>query len=594
MRAKLFWKLSLTYLILLFLVLASVDFYAARLIREDYIRAADERLNSLAQLARNRPPQFDDRAALASWAAWMAQSGARVTVIARYGRVLADSDHDIETMENHANRPEFISAMASGEGHSVRHSHTLDRDLVYWAIRFDRTGQPPVIIRLATPLARINVALAEIRQRLWVASLLILLIGIAIPALLSQRFTSRVESLKDFSLRVAAGDFHPLAPQGGGDEISDLARSLNHTAAQLSETIRTLTEERNRFGAVLRSMVEGVAVINAQERITFCNDAFARMWGARADAYEGKSAVETIRQPDILDLIRQVLSGGEGLTGEMALGSARPRSFTVTVAPVPVPEEAGSAATQGTGRLGVVVVLHEITDLRRVEQVRKDFVANVSHELRTPLTAIQGFAETLLSGALEDQKNSRRFVEIIRSHASRLGRLTDDLLKLSRIEAGKLEPEARPMKIGELLEAGVEAARISAAPKQLSFSLSMPQGLPPVRGDANLLREALRNLLDNAVQYTPEGGQIEVSAAADNGLLVVTVADTGIGIPQSDQSRIFERFYRVDVARSREVGGTGLGLSIAKHIVESHGGRIWVESEVGQGSRFHFSIPLAS
>ncbi|HEV2297270.1 MAG TPA: ATP-binding protein [Candidatus Acidoferrales bacterium] len=429
----------------------------------------------------------------------------------------------------------------------------------------------------------------------WEIPILALIIASLIWLFPSQSSSNRIERLKDFSQRIATGDFRPIPEEDRKDEITELTRSLNEMSARCGSMIRSLAEERDRLAAVLRSMVEGVAVIDTQEHVAFCNEAFAEVWGVHAEFCEGKSIIEVVRQPDILVLIRKALAGEEGVHGELSLGSTRPRSFSVTAAPIPMPIGAGGGVPlSGPERLGAVVVLHEITELRRVEQVRKDFVANVSHELRTPLTAIQGFAETLLGGALEDSKNNRRFVEIIRSHASRLGSLTDDLLKLSRIEAGKLEPEVRPMKIGDLLESGVEAARISAASKRLALSLNLPARLPAVQGDAGLLREVLQNLLDNAVQYTQAGGRIEVSAAADNGFIVVTVSDTGIGIPQADQARIFERFYRVDAARSREVGGTGLGLSIAKHIVESHGGRIWVDSEVGQGSRFHFSMPVAT
>ncbi len=599
MRASLFWKLGLTYLLLLLAVLASVDFYAGRILRQNYIRAADERLNSLAQLAKYRTPPVDDSAALASWANWMSRSGARITVIAGDGRVLADSAHDIETMENHSNRPEFLQAMLTGEGESVRHSHTLDRDLVYWAMRFDRPAKPPVIIRLAAPLAEINQALAQVRRRLLAVSLLILFIGIVISLLFSRRFANRVRRLQEFSQRVAAGDFRQLPPaharEHAGDELGDLALSLNQTAARLSTTILSLTEERNRSAAILRSMVEGIAVVDTRERITFCNDAFSKIWDIGPISSEGKPAVEVIRQPDILELIRQALTGSEGLHGEISFGNTQPRSFSVTIAPVPSFNSAvGAKLPADACSFGAVLVLHEITDIRRLEQVRKDFVANVSHELRTPLTAIQGFAETLLTGALEDQQNNRHFVEIIRNHAARLSRLTDDLLKLSRIEAGKLGMDFQAVDLEMLIDAAAESARGAASQKQLSLIVSnLPENFPRIWADANLLREVLRNLLDNAIQYTPVSGRIEVECGTSEGVAVVTITDTGIGIPQADQSRIFERFYRVDAARSREVGGTGLGLAIARHIVEAHGGQIWVDSIVGEGSKFHFSIPLA-
>ena len=239
-------------------------------------------------------------------------------------------------------------------------------------------------------------------------------------------------------------------------------------------------------------------------------------------------------------------------------------------------------------------MLHDVTELRRLERVRQDFVANVSHEFKTPLTAIQGFSETLLAGALDDAQNNRRFLEIIRDHASRLARLTDDLLKLARIEAGKLEVEFRRVDIVEQIERCLETTSLKAGRKQIALETQVPPVPPLVRGDAGLLREVLQNLLDNAVQYTSPGGRIQVLVTAGPREVVVTVADTGIGIPLADQERIFERFYRVDAARSREAGGTGLGLSIAKHIVEAHGGHLRVESEVGAGSRFSFSVPLAT
>ncbi len=448
----------------------------------------------------------------------------------------------------------------------------------------------------AMPFTQIDQGLANVGRTLLEISFVVLLIGIGVTLLVSRRHLNRVQRLEDFCRRLAAGDFRPLPPEHG-NELSDLASILNETAAHLNATIRSLTEERNRSAAILRSMVEGIAVVDARERVTFCNQAFAKIWDVGSVGIEGKPAIEVIRQTHILELIRQALSGEETLHGEISLGTAQPRNFSVTVAPIRSFNGVvtGSEAQQKKETFGAVVVLHEITDLRRLEQVRKDFVANVSHELRTPLTAIQGFAETLLSGALEDPQNSRHFVEIIRNHAARLSRLTDDLLKLSRIEAGKLDMDFQTVDLRALIGAAVESARGAASQRHLSLAIAdVARNISRVLGDASLLREVMRNLLDNAIQYTPAGGSINISATKKEGFVVITVADTGIGIPQADQVRIFERFYRVDAARSREVGGTGLGLAIAKHIVEAHGGQIWVESTVAEGSQFHFSLPVAA
>ena len=583
MRISLFWKLSLSTLLLLALVLLAADLLAARLLRADYLDKGFEQLESLMQLAERRPPPLEDPEGLRAWTAWMGQSGARVTVIAADGRVLADSQHDPVTMENHTGRPEVQQALAQGEGRAVRHSDTLGRDLLYLAHRTPAAPeQPAVVLRLALPLAEIDDALAEFRWRLLAASLVVLLIAGGVSLLVSRHLSQRIGELQRFAGRVAEGDFRPLAAEHEGDELAALARSLNRTAARLQETINSLTVERNRSAAVLGSMVEGVAVIGADERVAFCNRAFCHSVGVDAGSCTGRPLLEIVRQSDVVTLVRQALATRNTLSSEVTFGSGRPRSFGLTLAPV-----------EAAGASGVVLVLHDISELRRLERVRQDFVANVSHEFKTPLTAIQGFAETLLGGALEDVQNSRRFLEIIRDHAGRLGRLTDDLLKLSQIEAGKLELDFRPVAVGDLIESCVETARLKAAQKQLTLEVDCPEALPAIRGDSNRLREVLQNLLDNAVQYTPAGGRLTVRAARADGQVVVSVNDTGIGIPKADQERIFERFYRVDAARSREVGGTGLGLSIARHLVEAHGGRITVESEVGRGSTFSVFLPIA-
>jgi two-component system phosphate regulon sensor histidine kinase PhoR len=588
-RARIFWKLGLTYLALLLGVLLAVGFYSSRVLRRDYIRSTEDKLASLLNMAKARPPRLDDPVELQAWVEWMGSSGARVTVVDNTGRVLADSQSDSETTENLSTRPDIQQAFASGEGQSASHSATQGRDLVYRAARSEQPGGSPVVIRTALPVAQIDASLSELRRRIYFASFVSLLLGGLISLIYFQGFAARVERLKDFSRRVAEGDFRPLPTERPRDELADLASALNETAAWMDRTIQSLSGERNRSSAILRSMVEGVAVIDAQERLVFCNRAFSEIWNLDSAAIEGRPMIEAVRNSDLLGLIRRALRGEEGLRSDITLGIVQHRSFSATATPVQSLE--GAAA--GDKPSGAVVVLHDVTELRRLERIRHDFVANVSHEFKTPLTAIQGFAETLLSGALEDPRNNRRFLEIIRDHATRLAVLTDDLLKLARIEAGKLEVQFGPVQLTEVIERCAETAQLKANRKQITLEIEVPPNLPAVHGDASLLRDVVQNLLDNAIQYTPEGGRVRVIATAGPREAVVTVDDTGMGIPLAEQERIFERFYRVDVARSREAGGTGLGLSIAKHIVEAHGGRLWVESEVGRGSKFSFSVSLA-
>ncbi len=591
MRVSLFWRSGLMFLALLLAVLLAVDVYATRVLRRQALDAGFDKLQVLARVAEASLPPVDDSQALRLWLSKMASSGARVTVIAAGdGHVIADSTSDAETSQNQAGRAEFQQALTQGEGRSLRRSPNLDRDVLYVALlhraaadasESSGTGRA-LIVRVAFPLGEVEQTIAGVRVRFWLASLLLMLVAGGSALLVSRGVSTRIHRLEQFSHRVARGDFRPLEMENGGDELDDLARAFNETAARLAETIRSLTEERNRSAAILGSMIEGVAVISPQERIVFSNRAFSQILGLEAMPIEGRPLVEVVRQSDLLAVSKKVLAEHEQVSSEVVVGTVRPRSFAVTAAPV-----------RATGPSGAVLVLHDISELRRLERVRQDFVANVSHEFRTPLTAIQGFAETLLGGALDDHTHREHFVEIIRDHAARLARLTEDLLKLSRIEAGKLDLEFRPVSVYQLVQSCVETARFKGARKDLTVEIRLPEGLPNVQGDSNGLQEVLQNLLDNAVQYTPAGGHLVVSASNQGDQVQVTVSDTGIGIPQAEQERIFERFYRVDAARSREAGGTGLGLSIARHIVEAHDGRLWVESAVGEGSHFHFNIPVA-
>lgn len=589
MRRNLFWKLALTFLALLVSVLVAVDFFAEQALRRDSELATFTQLATIARFVQTRPPespslssvQPEDLQRLDRWVAEIGSGGARVTVIRADGQVLADSQSDARTMENHADRPEIREALAKGEGRSVRHSVTLRRDFLYYAVRQDVGTGSPIVLRFAIPMETSNQALGLFRRSLWLASLVILLVAGMVSLLVSRGFSDRVERLREFSRRVAEGDFRPLPGGGSGDALEALGASLNQTASRMDRTIRTLTEERNLSSAILGSMVEGVAVVSGAERLVFANQGFADILELDVPPRAGSALVEVVRQTEMIEAVRQVLAGEPRVEAEIVTGTLRQHFFAATVAAVRAGETSGA-----------VVVLHDITELRKLERVRRDFVANVSHEFKTPLTAIQGFSETLLAGAIDDPQNRERFLGIILEHSRRLARLTDDLLKLSKMDADRLELEIRRVSVAELIESCLETAQHRAAEKDIQVYVSHSKELPDIAGDRRRLAEVLQNLLDNATQYTLAGGRITLSAEARDADVIFTVSDTGIGIPKADQSRIFERFYRVDAARSREAGGTGLGLAIAKHLVEVHGGRIWVDSEIGQGSQFNFSVPV--
>lgn len=391
---------------------------------------------------------------------------------------------------------------------------------------------------------------------------------------------ARILRLRRFVQNLGSGTQAEDLEVAGDDEVAGLAGDLRAARARLDHALARQAGEQDSSAAILRSMSEALAVVNERERLVFCNPSFALVSGLPAAQLTGRPLAEILRPPELLLWVRQARVHHAPVHAELTLGvGGLARHFAVTAVPV--------------APAGAALVLHEITELRRLELVRRDFVANVSHELRTPLTAIQGFAETLLAGGLDDESHRRGFVEIIHAQATRLARLTEDLLELSRLEAGRLELRLEPVDLAELLRAEAVVAAPLAAQRGLDFGLEeMPASLPLVRADPDRIRQVLRNFLDNALQYTPSGGSITIAARLQNNDVAVAVRDTGIGIADAERGRVFERFYRVDAARSHQPGGgTGLGLAIARHLIELHGGSIGVESELGAGSRFYFTLP---
>ncbi len=580
MRLGITAKLMLIPAGLVCLALLVVGLILERRERALYIDGVADRLRAQAHLLAGELKDLRP-SAIPTWARDAGRrAGARVTVVAADGRVLGDSAHDPATMENHAGRPEIRSALAGRTGRSLQVSPTLQREEVRLAV----PAPGPLALRLSVPLEALADALASIRARLLAISLLALTGSLGLGYVLARQLTRPVHQMVRQSQALAGGDLSQRTIIATNDEMADLAGSLNRMADALQDSLRRLEAERDRVQTLLESMAEGVILIGPDGRIGVINAAGAELLGLRRDQALGQRPLEVLRSFELGDLLARARRG-EQAAGEFAVEAPAYRML----------EASAVTLKEGGGAEGTLLVLRDVTQLRRLEAIRMEFVANVSHELRTPLTAIRGFVETLLDGALESPVEARRFLETVARHTERLGRLLDDLLDLSNIELGRTTLRLEPLALQEVIEHAVAGLEPGAMKKRLALSLEIPPDLPPVLADRDRLVQILVNLVDNAIKFTPESGKISVAArrASAAAPLEVAVSDTGIGIPHKDLPRITERFYRVDKTRSRELGGTGLGLAIVKHLVQAHGGELRIESEVGRGTRVAFTLPTA-
>jgi two-component system, OmpR family, phosphate regulon sensor histidine kinase PhoR len=596
LRSSIFRKFLAGAVLVIGVTVSALDFYLTRYTTRREVARVEQQLETSARILAAEIPALP-RESLEDWSKSAgARAGARVTFITPSGVVLADSQHDPESMENHAGRPEVREAVSRGVGSSIRHSQTLDRDLCYLAVSLryaPKRGQPEqadYVLRLAVPIEDVEAAVGAVERRILWASLAAALLALAISYGFARSFTRRIDRLRAFAEKLGDRQATEDLPAAADDELGLLAASLNRTSRQLRELVDRLHLESSRREAILASMVEGVLAVNQDLRVTFSNRAFLQALGRTGPVAENTPLVECIRDLDLRDLLARVVSTGQPEKKRLQIASAEGRAFEVQATPLAVPAERGEAAGQPRGALAL---LHDITDLERLERVRSDFVANVSHELRTPLTAIQGYAETLLEGGLEDAENNRKFLEIIKAHSIRLNNIASDLLTLSELESVRQQTgEAQPVSVRAAVETALRTVEPEALLREVRLVREKAEdGL--VRGDRTRLEQAFINLLSNAVKFNRAGGEARVSAEriGDRQIRIV-VADNGIGIPSADLPRIFERFYRVDKARSRELGGTGLGLSIVKHVIERMGGSVSVASQLGKGSTFSVLLPL--
>jgi two-component system phosphate regulon sensor histidine kinase PhoR len=502
-------------------------------------------------------------------------TAARVTLIAPDGRVVADSDvvpGGLERVENHGDRPEVRGALAGATATDVRMSHTVGRKLFYLAVPHPFGG----VVRLAVDLRDVDAAVSELRRGLALAGGIALLGALALSFVVSGILIRPLTRLRQTVEAIAGGNLDARLRRHARDELGDIAVALDRMREQLRGQLDELRHDKEQLQAVLHGMVEGVLVIGPDGRIALANPRLRSLFGLRHEV-EGRLPIEVIRNAEVQDLLRQALASREPVRREIEFGGPEPRAFSV------------HAVALAGGARGAVAVFHDMSEVRRLDAVRRDFVANASHELKTPLTAIRGFAETLLSAELPPSE-ARSYLEVIVGHSDRLAELLDDLLELSRIESRAVKLELEELEIGPI--AADVLRNLEPRFRERSLESRLVERDPGTAlADYRAVEQILENLLDNAAKYTEPGGSVEVTMEAAGGFVRVAVADTGIGIPDADRTRIFERFYRVDKARSRALGGTGLGLSIAKHLVQSMGGEISVESTLGAGSTFTFTLP---
>lgn len=578
-RRSLLWQIYPAFLLVVALSLVVVNRVVTRHVATLYQDRVAEDLRARAELCGELAQHgLGGGAHLAELGR---RTGTRFTIVAADGRVLADSDHEPAGMENHGARREIRAALDGQVGRDVHLSRTLGVAMMYVACPARLAGAP-VAVRASLPLDKLAAALRRIDSLFLGGGLAIGLLA-ALAALWSLRAVGRgLDELRQGASRFAAGELStPLVPPAAA-ELAELADALNHMASQLDERLATVVQQRNELEAVLSSMSEGVVALDRDERVLSFNRAAARLFGGE-EGGEGRLLQEVVRHRELHRFAQRALAADERVEGELSVFDTEEH----------VLQALGSPLRDAAGRgIGTLLVLHDITRLRRLENLRREFVANVSHELRTPITSIQGFVETLQDGALDDPEDARRFLAIIARHTARLSAIIEDLLTLSRLDQ-QHESQSLELEEGRLwpvLAAAAQTVAVKAVERGVTVALP-PESDLTARLNSPLLEQALVNLLDNALNYSEPGSTVALGLRRGPGEVELAVVDHGCGIAPEHLPRLFERFYRADQARSRKLGGTGLGLAIVKHIVGAHGGHVSVESTPGRGSTFTIGLP---
>jgi len=578
------WRIGTPFILLILAVLLALGVYISGFVENSYLTDLESHLHDEAALISDTvKPQLLDSPNIQSVDAlakhWSEIVNARVTIIGADGTVLGESQEDRTKMDNHSTRPEILQAGRNGWGSATRFSDTVRYDMLYVAVAVKQADQLLGFVRLAIPLQRVQENIRHIQWTIGIATLATGLLAAILAIWIANRTTRPLRELIQAADQMAAGKLDQRLIPTTHDEIGNLTHSFNEMAAQLSAEIKALNAERGRIIAVLNTMNDGVIIVDGEKSVQLINPAALAMFNINETEALGHSLMLVIRQFQLDELLTLCHKTNQIQTTILEI-PARQQYLQATATPL------GEALPGNT-----LLLFQNLTRLRRLETIRQDFISNISHELRTPLASLKALTETLQDGALEDPPAAKRFLGRMETEVDAITQMVEELLELSRIESGRVPLKMSATSPDWLLTKAIERLSLQAQRAGLSIEIKCPDDLPKVMADPNRLEQVVVNLLHNAIKFTPSGGNIILSATLEDGNILFSVKDTGIGIPVDDLTRIFERFYKTDRARSS--GGTGLGLAIARHLVEAHGGTIWAESTGDKGSTFYFTIPIA-
>ncbi len=580
MKKSLFYKIFLSYLIIIFVSFFLLDIFVRDEVKDVLTSRIETELLSYARLIDRTSPQK----AVEHLKEVAGASQSRITLIDARGSVFADSERDIAKLENHLNRPEVQEARLKGTGKSVRFSKSLGIDMLYIAVAVKDGQGVKGYIRLARPLHDVKDVIEKVYQYILFTLLIVAVISLLIALFFSYRLYEPIKTMERFTEKLRAGEPVGTIILDTADETRTLADNINYLVDELKDKIRIANEEKSKLMTAFTSMNEGVLIINARGVIEFVSPVLNNMLSVQYEDVNGKTLMEALRNADLQKAFQEFREKRVNVSREIVLGHVEKVIMNISISAVHgLPDEEKT-----------MIVFHDVTRLKKLEQIKMEFVANVTHEIKTPLTAIIGYLETIKSGAVNNAEETKKFIDIILKQSQRLNRLVEDLLTISSIEMKEAKLHFENISLNMAVENVISLVEPKARLKNIAIQNELRENLAPVRADRDRLAQIFVNILDNAVKFTPEGGKVVIEANESESCAVVSVTDTGIGVPADEVHRLGERFYRVDKSRSRELGGTGLGLSIVKHLMIAHGGKMEIESRPGHGTKVSLFFPLSN